>query len=115
MKYGLALIEKPGNAGMNIEDVKRLFSLISVGDGDDVSRDEFAAGLDTEVYPIELEAREHECVAMGFISREAAAAIDYDYEGSGLHDYIASVLDDMDNEHDDHYYSFNGVDIFLSR
>ena len=115
MKYGLALVGKPAADGMNMTDVQRLFSLVSVGDDDDAYRDEFVAGLEAEVYPVEFSAHKQESSAMGFISREAADKINYDYESSGLHDYIASILDDVANENDDNYYSFKGIDIFLSR
>ncbi len=115
MKYGLALIERPSSDGLAFDEITTLFDLIAVGDSDGEKRNLFSARAETEVYPIELEAKEHECSAMGFISVEAADSLNYDYDGSGLHDYIASILDDMANEHEDNYYSFNGIDIFLSR
>ena len=68
-----------------------------------------------EVYPIELEAREHECAAMGFISVEAADQLDFDYEASGLHDFIANILDDMENENESCIYEFKDLQIYLSR
>ena len=68
-----------------------------------------------EVYPIELEARDHECSAMGFISVDAADQLDFDYETSGLHDFIANILDDMDNENEDCIYEFKDLLIHLSR
>ena len=40
---------------------------------------------------------------------------DYDYEKSGLRDFVASILDDMTKENDDHTYEFNGVNIYLDR
>lgn len=105
MRYGLALLEKPGIDGLNKNDILLLYGLIT---------DTFHNGSD-EVFPIELEAREHECSAMGFITNEAANLLDYDYENSGLHDFIASILDDMNLESKDHHYMFKGIDIYLSR
>lgn len=97
--YGIALREKEFEYGLNRNDVIDLFDMLG----------------NAEVYPIELEAREHECSAMGFITTEAADSLDYDYERSGLHDFIANILDDMDNETEDCTYEFKGVKIWLSR
>lgn len=102
MKYGVALIEKYELEGLSKEDLDVLYGLTSGNDS-------------TQVYPIEFEAREHECSAMGFITPETAEMLDYDYEGSGLHDYVALILDDMNNERKDRHYSFKGIDIYLSR
>jgi len=68
-----------------------------------------------EVYPIELEARDHECSAMGFISVDAADLLVYDYEATGLHDFIANILDDMENENESCVYEFKDLLIYLSR
>lgn len=99
MLYGIALREVEGERGLTRSDVLDLFDMLG----------------GEEVFPLELEAREHECSAMGFISAEAAYALDYDYEYSGLHDFIAGVLDDMRNESEDCTYEFKGVKIWLSR
>ena len=97
-KYGLALIEKPGEEGLTREEVIRLYDMIDCRNG---------------VFPIELMAQEHECSAMGFITPEAAATIEYDY--SELNDFVAAILDDMEKESPDHQYRFKDIDIFLSR
>lgn len=103
--YDIALIEKPGVNGLNRDNISLLYGLTTRT---------FSDGTD-EVFPIELEAREHESSAMGFITPKAAEKLDYDYEHSGLHDFIASILDDMNNEVDDNHYIFKGLDIYLSR
>jgi len=99
MEYGITLREKHGEDGLTRNDVIDLFDILNNG----------------EAYPIEVEAKEHECVAMGFITPEAAELFDYDYEESGLNDFIANILDDMNNESDDCCYEFQGVKIWLSR
>ena len=99
IKYGIVLKEREFTSGLTRNDSMFLFNKIG----------------DAEAYPIEMEARVHECSAMGFISREAAEIFDYDYENSGLHDFISLILDDMDNESENCEYEFRGVRIWLSR
>ena len=99
--YELVLLEKPGTEGLSAEECKSLIDIkLKSIDG---------------IYPIELEAYEHECSAMGFITSEAANKVDYDYESSGLHQFIASILDDMGNESKTCEYEFKGIRIWLSR
>ena len=52
---------------------------------------------------------------MGFITPKAAEMVNYDYEGSGLRNFIASILDDMCAENENCEYEFNGIKIWLSR
>ena len=103
--YGIALIEKPGEDGLDKEDLQLLYGLVSG----------IYSNGSTQVYPIELSAREHESSAMGFITPKAAETLDFDYETSGLHDFVASILDDMEKERKDKHYQFKGIDIYLSR
>ena len=97
--FGCVLLEKPGNDGLTIQEVNKLAEMLG--------------GI--YFYPIELYAHAVESCALGLISVDAACAIEYDYENSGLHDYVASILDDMDNEHEDCRYQFKGVEIWLGR
>ena len=97
--YGIALREKECTDGLRRHDVIDLFDMLG----------------GVEVYPIELLAKEHECSAMGFITVEAADSLGYDYERSGLHDFVANILDDMNNETEDCTYEFKDVKIWLSR
>lgn len=99
MKFQIVLKEKESVDGLTRSDVLDMLDMLD----------------STEVYPIELEAREHESVAMGFISPNAASKLWYNYESSGLHDYIAGILDDMEKESDDCTYEFKGICIWLSR
>lgn len=97
--YGLVLREKYGIDGITRNDVIDLFDMLN----------------ENEAFPIELSAHAQESSAMGFITPRAAELVDYDYEKSGLHDYIASILDDMDGESEKCEYVFNGIKIWLSR
>lgn len=99
MEFGIVLREKEFVSGLTRNDVTDLFDMLD----------------NVEAYPIELLAREHESSAMGFITPEVAELLDYDYDESGLHDFIASILDDMENESDDCTYEFKGIKIWLSR
>ena len=97
--YGLVLREKYGIEGISRNDVIDLFDML---DG-------------TEAYPIELYSNEQEGYAMGFITPKAADLVDYDYENSGLREYIASILDDMEQESKTCEYEFKGIKIWMSR
>lgn len=57
-------------------------------------------------------AKKHERSAMGFITPEVAG---YDYEESGLSDFIVNILDDISNESNNCEYEFKGIKIWLSR
>ena len=97
--YGLVLRERYGVDGLKKSDVIDLFDMLD----------------SNECYPIELSAYAQESTAMGFISSKAAELIDYDYESSGLHSYIASILDDMNKENENNEYEFKDIKIWLSR
>lgn len=97
--YGLVLKEKACTDGLEKNEVIDLFDML--------------AG--NSAYPIELSAYTQESAAMGFITPKAAEQVDYDYEASGLHSYIATILDDMDRECENSEYEFKGIKIWLSR
>ena len=97
--FGIVLKENNCLDGLTKSDVIDLFDMLN----------------GTEAYLIELQAKICESVAMGFITPEAADILDYDYETSGLHDFIANILDDMELENDNHIYEFKGIKIWLSR
>lgn len=99
MEYGIALKEKPFVDGLNRSELTELFDCLD----------------SIEAYPLELEARNCECTAMGFITPAAADILDYDYETSGLHDFIAMILDNINNESYDCTYEFKGIMIRLYR
>lgn len=99
MKYDIVLREKPFISGLTKDDVIELFSKV---DGE-------------EAYPIEIYAKYHESSAMGFITPYAASLMEYDYDESGLRDFIAEILDDMKLENELHTYEFKGLKIWLDR
>lgn len=85
-KFEIALLERPGEQGITRDEITRLASCIDCD----------------EMYPIEIEAREHESSAMGFITRTAAERLDFDYDE--LSAKIARILDDMTLESSDGVY-----------
>lgn len=99
MKYDVALIEKPFFEGISFSEIESLFNLL----------------LTDEVYPIEIQSN-CESSAMGFITSEAADKIDYAYETNTYFlNFITDILDDMENESEDHTYEFKGLKIWLGR
>ena len=99
-KYDMVLIEKEGTQGLTKEDVIYLFDKLN----------------HNAVYPIEIYNKGGgESSAMGFITNKAAETIDYDYETSGLNDYIGTILGDMDLESPDQTYIFKNIHIYLTR
>lgn len=101
MKYDIALREKPFVSGLTKEDIIDLSNKVN----------------DEEMYPVEIYAKYHESSAMGFITPYAAGLVGYDYSGeeSGLRDFVAKILDDMNHENDSHVYEFKGLKIWLDR
>lgn len=91
----------------------------SAADADGLIRSEAIDLIDMlsekEFFPIEIEAKYHESTVMGFITRDFADKLNFDYEGSGLNAFIANILDDMNNEHDDCIYTFKDCKIWLTR
>lgn len=97
-KYGIVLREKPGAWGLTKKDVMELYDML---DGE-------------EAFPLELEPDFVESSAMGFITPEAAEALEYEYQ-TGLREFVANILDDMENESEDGTYEYKGIRIHLSR
>lgn len=71
--------QKPGCEGLSAENIAHLMRVIKEN------------GVEN-VFPIDIEAKEVECSFMGFISVEAADEFDYDYEHSGLRDYLDLLM-----------------------
>lgn len=94
---GAFLIEKPGECGLDAVDIARMMQELG----------------ETEVYPVDFPAAQHECSAIGFISTEFAEALGYGYQE--LARYIAGILDDMDQETEDGCYLFHGFTVILAR
>lgn len=71
--------QKPGCEGLSVGDIAHLMRVIKEN------------GIEN-VYPVEIEAKKVECSFMGFISDEAATEFNYDYENSGLRDYLDLIM-----------------------
>lgn len=99
MEFALVLHEKPAYDGMTRTEAIDLIDMLG----------------DHEFLPIEIEAKSHESTAVGFINMDFADKLNFDYAGSGLNAFIANILDDMDNEHDDCIYTFKDCRIWLTR
>ena len=97
--FDVVLLEKESASGLEKSEVMDLFDLLSGKEG----------------YPLEVQARSVESCAMGFIIPQAAEKLDYDYEKSGLYDYIADILDNMEKESPDCSYEYQGIRIWISR
>lgn len=97
MLYDIVLIEKPGCDGITLAEIKQIFPMLK----------------DTEAFPIEIEAKEHECSAIGFITSNAADQLNYEY--NALRTFVANILDDMANETPDNTYSYQNLTIYLTR
>ena len=63
------------------------------------------------VLPIDLEADSVEAFAIGFISTEAADALNYDYDG--LQTYLSMIMGDISKENDNCEYSYNGLSVYM--
>ena len=97
--FDIVLKEKEAEYGLTRSEALDMFDMLN----------------ENEAFPLEILAKEHECLAMGWITPKAADKIYFDYEASGLNTFVANILDDMENESDDCQYSFKGLSIWLSR
>lgn len=93
----IALQEVYGNQGLDRHEAQELMRVLT----------------DKWFEPISIDAKEHECSAMGFVSTHTAVALDFDYDR--LRDFVASILDDMENESEDGLYDFDGHKLLLTR
>lgn len=93
--YDVVLRKKYGEDGLCKEETNSMFDMLKSEKG----------------YPVEFMAKESEYSAMGFISPEAASALEFDYEE--LKDFVAKILDG-EVESDGCSYQFNGLLIWLN-
>lgn len=96
MKIAAAFLQKPVDAGLTAKEISNLTEMV--------------AGK--ELVPVEIEATEQECSAMGFISHGFAdEVLDFDYKD--LNSFVANILNDKNNESDNGYYEFKNQIIFV--
>ena len=98
-KFDIVLIEREGECGLQKSEIIALLEKVN----------------GEEMYPIEILSDNVESCAMGFITREAANELDFDYIESGLNKFVTNILDDMENETETGEYQFNGLAILLTR
>ena len=98
-KFDVVLIEKVGDDGLLKDDAEMMFRIMN----------------GSEAYPIEVENLRGDSSAMGFIAKDAARKIEYEYTASGLFPFIGEILGDMNLESEDGTYMFNGLSIYLTR
>lgn len=95
-KFDVVLIEKPGEEGLNKDEMLFLFDLI-----------------EGEAYPMEVMATQVESSAMGLITAKAARKLNFEY--SCLEHTIASILDDMSLETPAGIYEMQGLKVRILR
>lgn len=98
MRFDVALFEKNGADGLTKSEICTLYDMVA-----------------EDVFPLDIEAKEHECAAEGFISVKAAEKLSYDYKTSGFIDFIQNILDDMEKESENGIYNFKSLTISLTR
>lgn len=98
-KYDVVLLEKEGEAGITMEEAVALFLRVN----------------GKEAYPIEILSHVVESCAMGFITKEAANKLDFDYIESGFMNFITNIMDDMNNETETGEYQFGDIKVLLTR
>ena len=82
----IALKQMPTDSALNATDIAELLSEID----------------DNQFEPITIEAKTHECSAMGFASNKVMADIDYNIDE--IADFVANILDDIINENETGIY-----------
>ena len=100
MKYGIALKRKPYINGLIKEEAVQLFNLLN----------------EEEAFPIEFESGDAECSAIGFITKESASSLDYEYKFSGLREFMETLLltkEHIDPDVKENNYQFRGIDIHV--
>lgn len=93
--YDVVLRKKYGEDGLIREEIDSMFDMLKSVKG----------------YPVEFMAKETEHSAMGFISPQAASALDFNYDA--LRNFVADILDGNVDE-DGCSYKFGGLLIWLN-
>lgn len=99
MKYGIVLKKKQYIHGLTQNEMVKLY--------------DFLGGGSTEAFPLEFDAGEAECSAIGLITPDAASHFDYDYKNSGLKDFVSAILDNANIDCNGKKYSFQGIDLLI--
>lgn len=87
MKYDVVIKQIDGFSGLELMEVTTMYSYLK----------------GTEGCTFTVEAKEHECVALGFVTPKTEARLEYNLEP--LKEKIAEILDDMELEREDCSYT----------
>lgn len=96
----VALLQKTLGKGLTHHETNVLCGMLTKGDAS------------KEVYPLDLQTDTYQSSVLGFISTRAAKLLDYDYENSGLHKFIAEKLKNIPQKSAD-LWQFKGLSILL--
>lgn len=96
MKYDVVLCQCIGDRGLDKTVIEGMMIMLN----------------SYEFYPVEFYADHAESYATGFIAKEAAKALKFDYDE--LKACIGAVLDNFDQEHN-YYGKINGLEVFIAR
>ena len=99
-KFDIVLIEKPGTEGLTNYDVIYMYNRLK----------------EETAYPIEIGDINGNSSAMGFITPSAAEKLGYEYtQDSYIGKFVANILDDMNNESENGTYTYEGLNILITR
>ena len=94
MMYDVVLTERPHDCGLSKSEIMDLIDM-TIGD----------------VIPLDIVGDYSS--AMGFITLDAADALNYDFDK--MNEYVKNIINDMENESEDCTYKFDILTIWLSR
>lgn len=96
-KFDIVLLEKPDTDGLTKANCMDLYDMLK----------------ESEAYPIEIPNFNNNSMVIGFITPTAAEELKYEYEK--LTQYIQQILGDIALENEMGYYTWQQLDIYLSR
>ena len=95
--FDVVLLEKPMDSGLSKSELLAMYAYIPGNE---------------EHLMLEIEG--HSSTAMGFIKESVADTV-FQYDYTELNRFVASILNDMNNERADHTYQYKGINILLTR
>lgn len=104
MRFDVALLEKPLDEGLKKDEIILLYEFLENANHSG----------NTEVLPIEVAGNSGQSIAIGFITMEAADGMEYNFDKSGLVNFIAEVLGDegKKKEMSSSSYKQDGTELF---
>jgi len=95
MKFDVVLYERELDDGLDRIEIQELLDLCKT----------------TKVIPLEIQGEYS--TAMGFITLEMAESMNYNLDP--FEEYVKSILDDMENETENHEYEYDVFRMYLNR